>query len=210
MDVQPATETLPDTEVAVVELPPPPQKWRVASTVTIGNSAFVQRSQYVAKWATSSEVHVIGVYDGGSSGKHSNISGVFIPGTTQVNVRGMSRMPVSLVLSSYEQTHWVLKGSGVKSLESILVTGYGLSDVTGIDTSKVINRSGPDNRLTSSGHAWTDNGPDDSTASLVAGVESVFGTRIASFTGIYSTSPKLGTVTSVAHPADLQVNVLVR
>lgn len=45
------------------------------------------------------------------------------------------------------------------------------------------------------------------TPGLVAGVESLFGTPIASFTGIYSTNPVLGTPTSLANPAAFQVNV---
>ncbi len=179
----------------------------LASTVTIGNSGFTQHSQYVTNAVTSPEVHMIGLYDGGSSAGYSNPQGIYIPGTTQVNVLGFAGGPVSLVLSSYEQTNWVLTGPGVDSLASVLVNGYGPSQAIGIDLGKVINRSGPGNYITACAFAWPADAGGCNTPGLVSGVESLFGTPIASFTGIYSSSLTLGKVTSVASPADLQVTV---
>jgi len=203
--VEPEVEPEPSVDVPIIELPAPPPRRRVTATVTIGSGSELQKSQYVSKWVHSPEVHIIGLYDGGSSAEYSNPQGVFIPGTTQVNVRGRATRPVSLVLSAYEPTHWILKGSGVTSLESVVVIGYHESDAIGVDSSKVINRSGSANRWGYCGYEWQ-----SQRGTCAKEVERHFGTPIASFTGIYSTSPKLGTVTSAARPAERQVNVHLR
>jgi hypothetical protein len=180
-----------------------------ASVVTIGNGNIVQTSQYVANAATADEVHVIGLYDGGSSGPNSNSQGVDIPGTTVVNVLGSSAGSVSLVLSAYERTNWVLTGDGVASLASVIINGYGASQAFGIDGSKLVNRSGLGNYIAACGYSLPYNGGGCDTGVLIAGVESYLGKPITTFTGIYSTSLELGTVTSLDSPAALQVTVRV-
>lgn len=179
----------------------------MATVVTIGNDTFTQESQYAADLGVAPEIHVIGLYDGGSSGEQSNDTGVFIPGTTVVNVEGTASGNVSLVLSSYERTNWLLTGAGVASLTSVVVNGYGTSEALGIDGAKVINRSGMGNYLAACGYSLPYNGGGCDTGKLISGVEGYFGQSISSFTGVYSTSPVLGTVTSLANPASFQVHV---
>lgn len=178
-----------------------------ATTVTLSNGSVTETSQYVAGTDYSPQVHVIGFYDGGSSAGYSNPSNTYIPGTTQVNVEGSTGGPVSLVLSSYEATQWVLTGPGVGALTSILLSGYKASRAIGIDPSKVIDRSGEVNYLAACGYGWPTTTGGCDTPGLVSGVDALFGVPISSFTGRYSTSSRLGTVTSVERPAEFQVYV---
>ncbi|HEX5355497.1 MAG TPA: hypothetical protein VFW93_04740 [Aquabacterium sp.] len=179
----------------------------VATVVTIGNDTFTQTSQYVADKELVPQIHVIGLYDGGSSASYSNDTGTYIPGTTVVNVEGTASGHVSLVLSSYEQTNWILTGAGVSSLTSVVINGYGPSQALGIDGAKVIDRSGQGNYFAACGINLPYNGNGCDTNELISGVEAYFGQSISSFTGLYSTSPVLGTVTSLTSPAAYQVNV---
>ncbi|CAH0350893.1 PEP-CTERM sorting domain-containing protein [Aquabacterium sp. CECT 9606] len=180
-----------------------------ASVVTIGNGNIVQTSQYVANAATTDEVHVIGLYDGGSSGPNSNSLGVYIPGTTVVNVLGSSTGAVSLVLSAYERTNWFLMGDGVASLTSVVINGYGASQAFGIDGGKVVNRSGQGNYIAACGYSLPYNGGGCDTSVLISGIESYLGKPITTFTGLYSSSLELGTLTSLDSPAALQVTVRI-
>lgn len=193
--------TLVATLLATAALP------AAATTVTFSNGSMTETSEYVAGTEYSPQVHVIGLYDGGSSANYSNPSNTYIPGTTQVNVEGSTGGPVTLVLSSYEATQWVLTGSGVGALTSILLNGYNPSVAIGIDPGKVIDRSGIYNYLASCGYGWPSTTGGCDTPGLVSGVEALLGVPISSFTGRYSTSSTLGTVTSVESPAEFQVYV---
>lgn len=175
-----------------------------ATTVTIGNSSFIQQSQYVNVATGSPQIHVIGLYDGGT---YNNAQGNYTVGTTQVNVLGSASGSVSLVLSSYELTNWVLTGPGVNSLTSVVLNGYHASYATGIEAGKVTNLSGPDRYMAVCAFAWPSDSGGCDTPGLISEVQSLFSTSIASFTGIYSTNPNLGTPTSLANPAAFQVNV---
>lgn len=127
------------------------------------------------------ETHVIGVYETDSS--HF---GEYHPtGTGFIEIKGGLTPPINLVLSSYEPTNWVLFGEGLSSVASVLVNGYHDSVVTGIDASKVIDRSGPGHHLSACGYRWPNDTPGCDTSGLIAGVEAHYGTPVTSFTGIY-------------------------
>lgn len=127
------------------------------------------------------ETHVIGVYE--TDGSHSGNNYPLAYG--RVEIKGDLKQPINLVLSSYTPTNWILFGEGLGSIASVLVNGYHLSSVAGIDASKVIDRSGPGQYLSACGYAWPDNSGGCNSAGLIAGVEAHYGSEVTSFTGVY-------------------------
>lgn len=136
---------------------------------------------YKAATPAAIETHVIGVYETDSS--HSG--GYHPTGLGRIEIKGGLTQPINLVLSAYEPTNWVLYGEGVSSIASVLINGYHDSFVTGIDASKVIDRSGLGQYITACGYAWPDNSGGCNTAGLLKGVATFYGTPVTSFTGIY-------------------------
>lgn len=128
------------------------------------------------------ETHVIGVYETDSS--HS--FGYHPTGTGRIEIKGDVTYPINLVLSSYEPTNWVLSGDGLGSVASVLVNGYHDSFVTGVDASKVINRTGLGQYLAACAYRWPGDSGGCNTLGLIAGVEAYYGAAVTSFTGIYN------------------------
>lgn len=127
------------------------------------------------------ETHVIGVYETDSS--HS--FGYHPTGMGRIEIKGDITYPINLVLSSYEPTNWVLFGEGLGSVASVLVNGYHDSFVTGVDASKVINRTGLGQYLAACAFRWPGDSGGCNTPGLIAGVEAHYGAAVTSFTGIY-------------------------
>lgn len=154
-----------------------------ATTVTVTDRG--EYSYPVTKYTNPTpgtiETHVIGVYETDSS----HFGGYHPTGLGRVEIKGNVTHPINLVLSSYEPTNWVLFGEGLSSIASVLVNGYHDSFVSGIDASKVIDRSGSGQYLSACGYAWPDNSGGCNTAGLLAGVSAQYGAPVTSFTGIY-------------------------
>lgn len=127
------------------------------------------------------ETHVIGVYETDSS----HHGGYHPTGLGRIEIKGDVTHPINLVLSSYEPTNWVLFGEGLSSVASVLVNGYHDSFVTGIDASKVIDRTEPGQYLAACAFKWPSDNGGCNTPGLIAGVEAYYGTTVSSFTGIY-------------------------
>lgn len=149
------------------------------SVITINNpatSSGYQLSYYVNPEITSPEIHVIGVYE-----TRSDHSFNYHPsGKAYVHVTGMTETPVNLVLSSYEPTDWILDGAGLSFIQSVIVSSYHASSATGIDSSKVQIKD-----LGGYGFAWPSSSGGTNTPALVSAVESLYGTPIATFSGVY-------------------------
>lgn len=127
------------------------------------------------------ETHVIGVYE--TDGSHSGNNYPLAYG--RVEIKGDLKQPINLVLSSYTPTNWILFGEGLGSIASVLVNGYHTSSVAGIDASKVIDHTGLGRYLSACSYKWPGDDQGCDTASLIAGVESHYGTPVTSFTGVY-------------------------
>lgn len=176
------------------------------STVSVDQigSGGYQASYYLNSAVTTPEVHVLGIYE--SDGNHSGNN--YPLGIATVNVEGSADRPVDLVLSSYTPTKWVLQGSGVQYVHSVLVNGYHESSATGIDASLITNKSGADNWLGAYAYKWpsTDGGSD--TQALVKAVENIYGTSIASFSGAYNANQFTVRLAPVPEPATLMLTAL--
>lgn len=153
------------------------------TTVTINDPATAagyNPSYFFSSTPANPETHVIGVYETRSD--HSAVS--HPEGTAYVHVSGTSVSPVILVLSSYEPTNWVLDGAGLSSVGKVLVNSYYDSRATGIDSSKVINKSGANSPLGSYAYEWSTTA--GSTAQgLVQSVKSYFQAEVTSFSGVF-------------------------
>ncbi len=130
---------------------------------------------------TAIETHVIGVYETDSS----HFGGYHPTGTGRIEIKGDITQPINLVLSSYEPTNWVLFGEGLGAVASVLVNGYHDSFVTGIDASKVVDRTGLGNYFAACAFKWPSDTGGCNTPGLIAGVEAHYGSAVTSFTGIY-------------------------
>jgi len=166
-----------------------------ASTVTVDA---IEAGGYTASYynnpaVTSPEIHVIGIYEpnGGDT-----------PGTAVVNINGYSGQPVDLVLSAFEPTQWVLQGAGVQNIQSVLINSYYASSVSGIDLSKVIDKSGA-GWLGAYAYAWPATSGGSDTQALVSAVESIYGAPISTFTGAYGATAFTVSLSSVPEPGSL-------
>lgn len=138
-------------------------------------------STYTSPMQAEPQTHVIGVYE-----TYSGHSGDFHPGgTAYVHVNGSNDTPINLVLSSYEPTTWILDGDGVGSIGNLLINGYYKSTVQGIDSGKIIDKTGIGSYLSACAYKWPGDDQGCDTAGLVQSVEAQFGTPITSFSGTY-------------------------
>jgi hypothetical protein len=145
------------------------------SVVTINDPAISSgygASYYASTASTSPETHIIGVYETRSD--HS------FAGTAYVHVTGSASVPVNLVLSSYEPTHWILDGAGLSFVQSVLVNSYYVSTASGIDSTRVLNQN-----LGAYAYAWPGASGGSNTPALVAAVETQYGSPISTFSGVY-------------------------
>lgn len=164
------------------------------STVTVDE---IEGGGYAASYysntaQTSPEIHLIGVYE-----PNSNAS----TGTAVVNVVGSSDVPVNLVLSAYAPTQWVLQGTGVQYINSVLINGYYPGSVSGIDSGLVIDKSGADKWLGSYAYAWPATSGGSDTQALVAQVEQTFGAPISTFAGAYGATSFTVSLAAVPEPS---------
>jgi PEP-CTERM motif len=176
--------------------------------VSFGQGEQAIPSQYVAEYVPGQQqVHLVGVYDGGAQGGKWFDERPYFAGTTYVNVQGVPDEKVSLVLSSYEGTHWIIQGEGAAALDSVLIQSYHASSVTGVDASKVTLTSfETDGTYASCAYGWPATTGGCNTPALVGYVEGVYGVPISSFTGTYTTFPERGRVfLEPGDPATLQV-----
>lgn len=177
-----------------------------ATTVTVDT---IEPGGYTASYynnpaSTSPEVHVIGVYEAYTSDSPRNDA----LGTATVNVDGASGVPIDLVLSSYEPTQWVLQGSGVQNIHSVLVNGFFASTVSGIDLSKVIDKSGPGQSLGAFGYVWPSSSGGSDTQALVSAVEAIYNAPISTFTGAYGATAFTVALSAVPEPGTIALMAL--
>lgn len=154
------------------------------SVVTINNVPSSYSGYYINPEIQTAETHVIGVYE--TRGDHS--FNYHPEGTAFVHVSGSASTPVNLVLSSYEPTKWVLDGEGLSFLSSVLVNGYHASRVVGVDSSLIINKTGLGNYISACSYGWPSTTGGCDTKALVNGVESLYETKITTFTSAYRAS----------------------
>lgn len=146
-----------------------------ASLITINDpatSSGYNASYYISTAKTSPETHIISVYET----RADHAFGFHPVGTAHVHIAGTASVPVNLVLSSYEPTQWILDGSGMSFVRSVLINSYYVSTATGIDPSIVQSV-----HIGAYAFAW----PSASATSMVADVEVLYGAPISTFSGVY-------------------------
>ncbi|MCB1955000.1 MAG: PEP-CTERM sorting domain-containing protein [Rhodocyclaceae bacterium] len=171
------------------------------STVTVD---VIEGGGYTASYfensaQTTPEIHVIGVYEAYTSSSPRNHA----TGTAFIDVAGTSNIPVDLVLSSYEPTQWILLGEGVQYIHSVLINGYYSGNVSGIDSSHVIDRTGVGNYFSACAYAWPGNSGGCDTPGLISAVEGYFGTPISTFSGAYGATEFTVTLAPVPEPSSI-------
>lgn len=168
-----------------------------ASTVTINDlSSGYQPSYFVGAVSSGPQTHVIGVYE-----TRSDHNYYYSPeGTAYVHVSGFSSVPIHLVLSSYEPTNWVLDGTGLSFIDSIIINGYNKGRVTGFDLEKVIDKTGSGNYISSCAYEWPNSTGGCNTPGLISGVEKHVGAPISSFSGDYRATDFSIVLTPVPEP----------
>lgn len=107
---------------------------RVAPSLPISASAVVESHAAVSARPVDTQVEVIGVYES-ANGRHG--SGVHLPGVINIDVR-RSKLPLTLVLTSYEPITWVLHRQPGSSIKQVLVSSYHPSRVVDAGNAKVI------------------------------------------------------------------------
>jgi hypothetical protein len=142
------------------------------------------------------EIHVLGVYKPTSTWNHSQ-------GTIFVDVVGTSNIPVNLVLSAYEPTHWILQGDGVQYIDSVLINGFYTGSVTGIANSLVINKTGLENWLGTTAYEWPSSFGGSDTGLLVREVEAFYASPISTFSGAYGASKFTVSLATIPEPESL-------
>lgn len=120
------------------------------------------------------ETHVLGIYD---TDRWPSVANVYVD-------RGDT--PLILVLSAYRPTAWRVHRAEGAILEQIILNGYGLHQVIGVDDVSIVDRSGgdPERYIVASAHAWDS----EDTRTLVAEVEEMTGQPITTFRGCYEAS----------------------
>jgi hypothetical protein len=141
-------------------------------------------SSYTATPQPARQTVVIGIYTGGVVPAGSTV------GTVTVHVNGKApSKPVTLVLSSYEQTNWKIDGKTRSAIGTVILDGYHKSTVSGVPFfAKVVNRSGEATYWGDCAIVWPDSPEGCETPKMKAGVEAYTKTPISSFTGIYEAS----------------------
>lgn len=176
------------------------------STVTVDA---IEGGGYTASYfnnpvQTTPEIHVIGVYEAYTNTSPRNHA----LGTAVIDVLGTSNVPVDLVLSSYEPTHWVLQGDGLQYVNSVLINGYYSGSLSGIAASLIINKTGIDNWLGAYAYAWPSTSGGSDTKTLVNYIEATYGAPISTFSGAYGATKFTITLTPVPEPSGLALFTL--
>ncbi|MFN3200194.1 MAG: thrombospondin type 3 repeat-containing protein [Bradymonadia bacterium] len=128
----------------------------------------------------ASEVHVVGIYE--SRGDHS---GGFHPrGDTRVEVN-RTGVPITLVLSSYEPTHWTLALAPGVQLQQVILNGYHTQTIEGHGGAPVTFRHEPGNYYTACAYVWPSGNGGCDTNALISGIEGDLGLPVTSFHGCY-------------------------
>lgn len=149
-----------------------------ATTVTADTEYVVE--QYYSNFVpVRTQVDIIGVY----GAKIESAMGVdYLP--IHVNITGSNTKLFNLVLSSYEKVNWVLTGN-VDAVRSVLLNGFNDSTIEGLPSESIVIDRMNDNYFAACAFNWPENGNGCYTNDLVRGVESVYMTKINSFTGTY-------------------------
>lgn len=164
-----------------------------ASLITISDPAVSSGyipSYYINKARISPETHIIGVYEA----RRDHSSGSHPVGTARIHITGAASVPVNLVLSSYEPIQWIVDGSGVSFVQSVLINSYHLSTVVGIDSSVVQSMD-----LGTYDYGWFS----ASRSSMVRDVEAMYGAPISTFSGVYRATDFSIILTSVPEPSSI-------
>lgn len=128
------------------------------------------------------ELHVLGVYE---SADHA--FGVHTRGEAVVEVR--RSVPMVLVLSAYEATHWTIRAADQTEIEQVILNGYYQQTASVAPEVEVIDRSdfaSGKPMLSDCGYGDDEGGCD--TRSLIHGAEQLTGQALTSFTGCYHAS----------------------
>jgi hypothetical protein len=168
------------------------------SSVTVDNigSGGYQASYYQSGVASVPEVLVVGVYE--TSSNHS--FDFHTTGTGHVRVVGSALAPVDIVVSSYEPVQWIFDGPGVSYISKVLVNSFYPSTVVGIDSSKVLDRSGAQN-LGTYAYAWPSATGGSNTPLLFQNVQTLLGAPVSAFGGAYNATAFTIILTPVPEPA---------
>ena len=162
-----------------------------ASLITINDpatSSGYNPSYYINTGSGSPETHIIGVYE-----TRSDSSFGYHPiGMAHVHISGTATVPVNLVLSSYEPTQWILDGSGVSFVQSVLINSYYASTAIGIDSSIIQTKN-----LGAYAYDW----PSISGSSMASGVQALYGAPISTFSGVYRATDFSVALASVPEPS---------
>ena len=149
------------------------------ATVVTADTEYTVEQYYSDLVPVRTEVDIIGVY----GAKIESAMGVpYLP--IHVNITGSNTKLFNLVLSSYEKVTWVLTGN-VDAVRSVLLNGFNDSVIEGLPSDTIVIDRMNDNYFSACAFNWPENGNGCETNALVQGVESVYMTRINSFTGTY-------------------------
>ena len=107
---------------------------QVAPSLHISTAPVPESYATVSSRPADTQVEVIGVYES-ANGRHG--SGVHLPGVIDVDVR-RSKLPLTLVLTSYEPITWKLHRQPGANIKQVLVSSYHPSTVEGTGKAKVI------------------------------------------------------------------------
>lgn len=107
---------------------------QVAPSLHISTAPVPESYATVSSRPADTQVEVIGVYES-ANGRHG--SGVHLPGVIDVDVR-RSKLPLTLVLTSYEPITWKLHRQPGANIKQVLVSSYHPSTVEDTGKAKVI------------------------------------------------------------------------
>ncbi len=163
----------------------------IASTVTINDPATSSGytvSQYLNPTPSSTELHILGVYETRSDPSF----GYHPQGTATVHVKNQGATPFVLVLSSYEPTQWNIDLEAGANLTQIFTNGYYAQPVSGF-SGTVTSLSG----VCNSGfpYSWS------SAQGLSNCVENLTGLKTSSFSGVYRATDFTITTSAVPLPS---------
>jgi hypothetical protein len=92
----------------------------------------------ISELAEDAEIHAVGVYEAEGSSRGAGASAVRFKRPVNVMLRRSSK-PIVLVLASYEAVEWRISGGSAAKLQTVLLSGYNPSTVTGAGSVRVIN-----------------------------------------------------------------------
>ncbi|MFP6895703.1 MAG: hypothetical protein VCA38_03815 [Roseibacillus sp.] len=138
---------------------------------------------YVARSTGGPDICIIGVYE---------TQGIHPQGTANVHVRyddSRPMIPLTLVLSSYEPTLWILDLAPGAVVAQIILNGLHPHEVANAGSIPVMNFSGPGSNgpryLSACAYRWPSDNQGCNTPALVSGVQSLLGHPISAFSGVY-------------------------